>query len=110
MAKSKLFTESSFELGYLTLKARLSFAKLRRAFINTLIFHHFDSEYYIYIKTDLFSYDISRVLNPLTLDNLGQRDLMTFFLRKMIIAETQYKTHDSKLLAIIETFKLDTII
>ena len=40
-----------------------------------------------------------------TKTDLGQWYLIAFFLRKMILAETQYKTHNSKLLAIVEGFK-----
>ena len=32
--------------------------------------------------------------------------LVAYFSKKMISAETRYKTHDSKLLAIVEAFKI----
>ena len=37
--------------------------------------------------------------------NLGQWYLIAFFFRKMISLETQYKTHNDKLLAIVNIFK-----
>ena len=40
-----------------------------------------------------------------TKTNLGQWHLIAFFSRKMIPAETWYKTHDGELLAIVEAFK-----
>ena len=48
---------------------------------------------------------ISKVLSQLTSDNSGQWHLVTFFIRKMILAETQYQTYDRKILAIVEAFK-----
>ncbi len=41
----------------------------------------------------------------MTLDNLNQWQPVAFFSRKMIPAETWYKTYDGELLAIIEAFK-----
>ena len=46
------------------------------------------------------------VLSQLTLDNLGRWHPVAFYLQKMILTETQYKTHNSKLLAIIEALKI----
>ena len=40
-----------------------------------------------------------------TKTDLGQWHPVAFFSRKMISAETQYKTHNGELLAIIEAFK-----
>ena len=37
--------------------------------------------------------------------DLGQWHLVAFFLRKMILVKTQYKTHNGEFLAIIEAFK-----
>lgn len=58
-----------------------------------------------------------RVLSQLTSDQVissdlifskcdfAQQHLMTYFSKKMILAETCYKTHNGKLLAIVEVFK-----
>ena len=40
-----------------------------------------------------------------TKSDLGQWYPVTLFLRKIILAETQYETHDGKLLAIVEALK-----
>ena len=50
-------------------------------------------------------YAIGRVFIQLILDDSNQWHLVTFFSWKMILAETRYETHDSQLLAIVETFK-----
>ena len=55
---------------------------------------------------DASSYAIGGVLSQLTSDNLGWWHLMVFFLQKMILAETKYKTHNGELLAIVEAFKI----
>ena len=41
-----------------------------------------------------------------TKDNLGQWHPIVFFSKKMIPAKTWYKTHNSKLLAIVKVFKI----
>ena len=73
---------------------------------------------YVWIETDLLSYAISRVLSQLNLNfdaspndlnlnkfDFGQWHPVVYFSRKMIPAKTQYKTHNTKLLTIVETFK-----
>ena len=40
-----------------------------------------------------------------TKTDLGQWYLIVFFLRKIILAKTQYKTHNNKFLIIIKAFK-----
>ena len=96
-------------------EARLAFIQLRQVFVEVLILHHFDLESYIQIKTDASGYAISGVLSQLSSktrpdgvvikDDLGQWHPVAFFSKKMIPAETWYKTHDGKLLAIIKAFK-----
>ena len=39
------------------------------------------------------------------LNNLRQWHPLSFFFQKMILAETRYKSHNNKFLAIIEAFK-----
>ena len=69
------------------------------------MFHHFDSERYIRMKTDVSGYAIGGVLSQLTSDDLGQWHPLAFFSHKMIPVETRYKTHNGELLAIVELFK-----
>ena len=103
--KRLLSKNSNGAIDYLTPKTRLALTKLRKAFTKALILWHLDSEYYIWIKTNMLGYAIGGVLSQLTLDYLGQWHLVAFYSQKMIPAETWYKTHDGKLLAIIKAFK-----
>ena len=104
------------EPKYLTPDARTAFNRLWLAFTEAPILRHFDPECHIWIETDVLGYAISGVLSQLTFEtnpngvvtkaNLGQWHLVAFFSRKMILAETWYKTHDGKLLAIVKAFKI----
>ena len=91
--------------NYLTLVAKKAFNHLRHMFTQAPIFQHFDPEWYIQIETDVLGYAISRVLNQLTLDDSGQWHPVAYYLQRIIPAKTQYKTHNSELLAIDEVFK-----
>ena len=51
---------------FLTLNAKTAFNHLRLAFIEALIFQHFDLKYHIWIETDALGYAISEVLSQLT--------------------------------------------
>ena len=94
---------------FLTSDTREAFNQLRQAFTKVTILRHFDLECHIWIETNALGYAIGEVLSQLTSDHLtsnqGQWHPVAYFLRKMIPAETRYKTHDSELLAIIEAFK-----
>ena len=74
-------------------------------FLKAPILHHFDPKCHIRIETDASGYAIGGVLSQLTSDDLGRWHPVAFFSRKMILAETRYKTHDGELLAIVEAFK-----
>ena len=74
-------------------------------FIEASIFNQFDPKRHIRIKTHGFGYVIGRILSQLILDNLGGWYPVTFFSKNMILAETWYETHDSKLLIFLEVFK-----
>ncbi len=74
-------------------------------FVVTPILNHFDLERHIQIETDASGYDIGGILSQLTLDDSGRWYPLAFFSRKIILAETWYKTHDGELLTIIEAFK-----
>ena len=101
--------------SFLTPKARSPFNRLWLAFTKAPILCHFNPECHIWIKIDALGYTIGGMLSQLTSGtssdgvvtkaNLGQWYSVTFFSRKMIPAETWYKTHNSELLAIIEVFK-----
>ena len=78
---------------------------MRQAFIEAPILNHFDPERHIQIKTDVSGYAIGEILRQLTSDDSSQWHPVAFFSRKMIPAETWYKTHNGELLAIVEAFK-----
>ena len=118
-AKSKNQTKSGNsnnleELKFLTSKAKEAFNCLRQAFIKAPIFRHFDSKCHIRIETNVSGYVIEKVLSQLTPNQVTSDEIIgsnvnwhpvTYFSRKMILAKTQYKTHDSELLAIVKAFK-----
>ena len=101
LSKSKKMVGSDI----LTPGAKLAFTKLRQAFVKAPILHHIDLEWHIRIKMDAQGYVISKVLSQLTSYDSGWWHPMAFFLRKMILPKTRYETHDTELLAIVETFK-----
>ena len=114
---------------FLTSGAREAFNQLRQVFTKAPILRHFDLECHIQIETDAAGYAIGGVLSQLTSDqvtsdqvtsgselnsakskvstksDLNQWHPVAYFSRKMIPAETRYKTHNAELLAIIEAFK-----
>ena len=90
--------------NYLTPDAKKAFDQLRQAFTEAPIFQHFDPKQYIRVETDASGYATSGMLSQLT-NNSGQWHPMAYFLCKMILAKTWYKTHDGELLAIVEAFK-----
>ena len=104
-SKSKNLSKSqkTVRLDFLTSGAKLAFTKLRQAFLKAPILHHFDPERHIWIETDVSGYTISGVFIQLT--SKDRWHPVTFFSHKMIPMETRYKTHDGKLLVIIEAFK-----
>ena len=105
------------KLIFLTLGAKEAFNRLRQAFTKALILQHFDPECHIWIETDASSYGIDGVLRQLSSNwidpngsilskfDFSQQHLIAYFFRKMIPAETQYKTYNAELLAIVEAFK-----
>ena len=101
----KSFKFKKTKSDFLIPGARNTFTKLRQAYIKVLIFHHFDPECYIRVKTNASGYAIGRVFSQLTSKNLDQWHPVVLFLRKMIPAKTRYETHNGELLAIIEAFK-----
>ena len=96
----------NWAIDYLTFDAKQAFTQLKQTFTKAPIFQHFDLECHIRIETDASGYAIDEVLNQLTLDNLDQWHPVAFYSQKMILANTWYETHNSKLLAIVEAFKI----
>lgn len=83
LVKSKLLVEPRFKLGFLISRTRLAFIKLRQAFIEAPILHHFDLECHIWIETDISSYAISKVLSSIVdFEQFGLVAPGCFFLRE----------------------------
>ena len=111
-AKSKNRTKSGNyleESKFLTSKAKETFNRLKQAFTKALILQHFDPECHIRIETNALGYAIERVLSQLTQNQMISDEAIgsntnwysvAYFSKKMIFAETRYKTHNSELLAI----------
>ena len=99
------FKNSNGAMDYLTSGAKRAFTQLRQAFTKALILRHFEPECYIWIETHASGYAIGGLLSQLTSNNLGQWHLVAFYSQNMIPAETWYKTHNGKLLAIVKAFK-----
>ena len=107
-SKSKKLFKSKEAIGslnFLTFGARLAFNKLGQVYIKVLILHHFNQKCYIQIKMDALDYAIGGIFTQLTLNDLGQWHLAGIFSQRMIPVKTRYETYNSKLLAIVETFK-----
>lgn len=94
-----------------------AFNRLRQAFIEISIFWYLDLECYIPMKINISNYTMGRVLSQLSANWKASDGLnltksvfsqwypVAYFSRKMIPAETQYKTYDVKLLPIVKAFK-----
>ena len=107
------------EHKFLTPDVREAFNQLRQAFTKGLILRDFDPECHIWIETNASGYAIGKIPTQLTSDQVtfkfesnstkksdfGQWHPVPYFSRKIISAETWSKTHDSELLAIVESFK-----
>ena len=91
--------------SFLISETKLALLRLKQAFTKAFILHHFDPECYIQIEIDVFGYTIGGILSQLTLE-IGQWHPTALFFRKMILAETWYKTHDQEFLVLVEAFKI----
>jgi RNase H-like domain found in reverse transcriptase len=78
---------------------KTAFKKLKRRFSETPILTIFDLKEHIVLKTDASDYAIGACISQLGKDK--KFHFITFHLRKMISAETNYDIYDKELLAII---------
>lgn len=89
IVKSKnIIQRKELKTEFLTLGTKLAFFELKQAFIKASILHHFNSEYHIWIETDISGYIIDEVLSQLTLGNSAHYHLVFFFFCKLIPVET----------------------
>jgi hypothetical protein len=86
-----------------TKKVKQTFNLFRDVFQYVFILTHFDSKFFIKLKTNAFDYEIVDIISQLQSNE--QWRFVAFFSRKMILAEMNYETHDQKLLIIVECFK-----
>ena len=62
--KSPLHIKKTIEaIGYLTSNAKVAFIQLKKGFTKASIFHHFDPECHIRIRTDTSGYAIGKVFS-----------------------------------------------
>ena len=92
------------EFSFLTSSARQAFTQLSQVFSKALIFWYFDTDYHIQIETDASGYAIGSFPSQITLE-ISQWYSVVYYSQRMILAKTHYKTHNAKLLAIVEAFK-----
>ena len=90
-------------MGYLTPNARQPFTQLRQVFIKAPILRHFGPGCHIQVETDASGYAIGDMLSQLT--DFSWWQPVAYYFRKIIPAKTRYKTHNAKLLAIVEPLK-----
>jgi hypothetical protein len=99
----KMQAEIKKEFFLLIEKIKQTFDLLRDVFQYVFILTHFDSKFFIKLKTNAFDYEIVNIISQLQFDE--QRRFIAFFSRKMIFAEMNYETHNQELLIIVECFK-----
>lgn len=87
---------------FLTPEAKKSFQKLKKAFCEEPILHHFDVLKSIRLLTDASGKAIRGVLYQQDTD-MNQYPV-AYYLHKILPAERNYQTHDAELLAIVECF------
>ncbi len=121
-SKKSDLAKGNSETDFLTPKAKKAFIHLQKAFTKTPIVRYFDPDHHIWMKTDALGYAIGGVLYQIILDQdssghithkdpnsskskIAQWYPVAFFSQKMILAKTQYETHNHKLLIIVKAFK-----
>ena len=80
------------------------FSRLKEVFMTASVLVHFNSELKSQMKTDTSEQAITEIYTQLQkMSELWHS--VTYWLRKLMSAEINYKTHNLKLLVIVETFK-----
>ena len=83
-------------------EAALSFEMLKTAFLNALLLAQFNSEEYIFMKTDVSDFTVSDILSQWGTDTHWHP--VAFFSCKLQPAECNYDTPDQELLVIVTSF------
>ena len=84
-------------------EAEQTFRQLRNIFMSTSLLIHYDLLKRNRVKTDVFNFAVASIFSQQN-ENDNWRS-MTFWSRKMILAEQNYKTYDQEFLIIIIAFK-----
>jgi len=79
------------------------FCELKEIFMTVLIFVHFNLNLKNQIETDTSNYTVTEIYTQLQV--FEQWNFITYWLCKLLSAKNSYKTHNLKLLIIVETFK-----
>lgn len=108
LTMSKLLAESSSWPCFLT-KPRLKIAKLRKVFIEIPIFYYLNSEYYIWIKLDILSYIINRVLTELTSNDFANSILWIFVRKRWYWQELDMRFIKTIFRSLLKVFKPNII-
>ena len=80
-----------------------TFQRLRKTFMKTSIFQHFDSIKFIRVKINVSNYVIKNILCQS--NDEKHWHFVIYFSKKMISIECNYEIHDKKLLIIMFVFK-----
>ena len=84
-------------------KTKQAFQQFRNIFSFAFFFIHFDFEKKIKMKTNASNFVVTNILSQRNDDDHWRS--ITFWSRKLISAEQNYKTHDQELFVIVTTFK-----
>ena len=82
--------------------ATQTFNRFREIFKKIFILMHFDFQLRIWIKTNIFIYVLIDIIFQLQTND--QWHSIVFYSKKIISTKRNYKTHDQKLLIIIDNF------
>jgi len=83
---------------------RDAFHSLKKAFTSTPILTHWISDAQLIVETDALDYTLAAILSIVNEDN--EDHSVAFHSHTFTAAELNYNTHDKKLLAIFEAFKI----
>ena len=85
-------------------ETKKSFPKLKKVFYEEPVLEYFDISKLIIIELSVFEKGIGGVLYQQDTDNNWHP--VAYYLYKIVLAERNYKTHDTQLLAIVESFRM----
>jgi hypothetical protein len=97
--------KNKFHISFvLTSKARKFFEKLRKAFLTTFLFRHFDLNRKIKLKINASRFVILKIISQLN-ETFKQWHFIVYWFKKVTFAERNYDTDESEMLAMMKTCK-----